>query len=76
MSHIILSGSDYTIGNKRYGKCIDCNTIINLDSSGVIVIDEYKNYITNNGSYRLDNGIIILSEKDYEFYKKGELILD
>lgn len=76
MSHIILSGSDYTIGNKRYGKCIDCNTIINLDSSGVIVIDEYKNYITNNGSYRLDNGIIILSEKDYELYKKGELILD
>lgn len=75
MNHVILTGSDYVIGNKRYAKCIDCNSIINLDSSGVIVIDEYKNYISDNGSYKLDNGIIVLSEKDYELYKKGELIL-
>lgn len=58
-------------------QCIYCKAWIDQDGpiAGVFSLNAV-NYITNNGSYINANGIIILSDKDYELYLSGKLDLD
>ena len=57
---------------KRFARCIGCNFMLDLRSD-VANIQGYsifrKKYVTNNGSYVLSNGIIVLVDADYELYR-------
>lgn len=57
-------------------RCIKCGHLI---GSGGILYDSLPSpveYITDNGSYVMSNGIIYLSNVDYELFLSGELDID
>ena len=59
-----------------YNTCIDCNTLIPANT-GPGIVEPLSNYIwqvTDNGSYKLTNGIIVLVDEDIDSYKKGTLV--
>ena len=61
--------------------CVDCYAVLNMKGDGDIgmvpgVYSLRKNYITDNGSYILPNGIIVLVDEDYLLYLNGELHLN
>ena len=58
-------------------RCIRCNGIV--QSGGGAIVGLYLGqiqYITGNGSYVRPDGIIVVSDIDYELYLSGELDLD
>ncbi len=59
-----------------YNTCIDCKALIPANT-GPGIVGPLSNdiwQVTDNGSYKLTNGIIILVEKDIDAYKKGTLV--
>ena len=59
-----------------YNTCIDCNVLIPANT-GPGIVGPLSNdiwQVTENGSYKLTNGIIILVEEDIDAYKKGTLV--
>ena len=69
--HVIKENS--VLGNKA--ECIDCKAFLDLGYDMCIrpLFDNIM-YITKNGSYKLSNGIIVLTEVDYQSYVTGTLI--
>lgn len=73
LAHAIIGT---TIENGRYAKCIGCQALLDLNSDKAIVRAKRQNnrIVSDNGSYILANGIIILDEKDIESYMNGSLV--
>ena len=70
----------------RYGICMACNNEVpigngtispwgNGDASVDGISDFEGQILTENGSYMLPSGVIVLAPADVEAYLKGELIL-
>ena len=56
--------------------CLDCGAVIISSTTGPGIIQPMSSNIwkvTDNGSYKLTNGIIILVEEDIDSYKEGTL---
>ena len=71
LAHAVIST---TIENGRYAKCIGCQTLLDLYSDKAIVRNRNKQrMVSDNGSYILSSGIIVLDEKDIESYINGSL---
>ena len=57
--------------------CLDCGAVIISSTTGPGIIHPMSSNIwnvTDNGSYKLTNGIIILVEEDVQSYKEGTLV--
>ena len=57
--------------------CLDCGAVIISSTTGPGIIQPMSSNIwkfTDNGSYKLTNGIIILVEEDIDSYKEGTLM--
>ena len=55
--------------------CIDCNAVITNSGPGIVgPLNKNIWQVTDNGSYKLTNGIIILVEEDIDSYKEGTLV--
>lgn len=70
----VYTDADVNDGN-RTTTCIDCKAVIS--NSGPGIVGPLSNdiwQVTDNGSYKLTNGIIILVEEDIDAYKKGTLV--
>jgi hypothetical protein len=61
----------HIVNTEDMTRCVLCNGLVS--SSGITPLSLIKNYITENGSYLLSNGIIVLVSIDYEKYLSGEL---
>lgn len=72
--HAIKSGSTYIENGHHYAKCIDCNDIINLDTTFVFVRNLKKIKVSCNGSYVYENGLHVIVEKDIEDYLNKKLV--
>ena len=58
-------------------RCIHCNAIVQSGGGAIVGLSlEQIQYITDNGSYVRPDGIIVVSDIDYELYLSGELDLD
>lgn len=64
--HVVISGQSI---------CIHCGGTINNGFVGINSTIAYK-AVTNNGSYILENGIIVLVEDDLQSYLDGTLIFN
>lgn len=74
--HVISQNSIINIGTHLYGTCLYNNSSIDLGvgGGGLIGPNNYNDLlVTNNGSYILENGIIILVDDDIEAYNDGTL---
>ena len=59
----------------RFKPCVDCGAFIDTQNYDVIVLNnEYV--ITQNGSYSLPNGVIMLVDQDIQSYLDGTLIFN
>jgi len=59
-----------------YNTCLDCNALIPANT-GPGIVGPLSNdiwQVTDNGSYKLTNGIIVLVDEDIDSYKKGTLV--
>lgn len=71
--HVIKESS--ILGN--IAVCAECDAKLDLRSDiGITPIFDSIIYITENGSYKLPNGIIVLTDIDYIAYKNGTLIFN
>lgn len=64
---------------KPTARCLGCNALLDMGGNGDIgmvpgILSTSVNIITENGSYILPNGIIVLVEEDIEAYLNGTLI--
>lgn len=64
---------------KPKARCLGCNALLDMGGNGDIgmvpgILSTGVNIITENGSYILPNGIIVLVEEDIEAYFAGTLI--
>lgn len=69
--HIITS--DAFSSSKKYATCLLCG---GNAEKGFIQIDSISNkiqYVTENGSFILPNGVIVLADEDIELYLNGSL---
>ena len=58
----------------KVGTCIICGATVLLSGNVIMPYSiNNPNYVTDNGSYALSNGVIILSEYDYQMYLEGIL---
>ena len=58
-------------------RCIYCNAIVQSGGGAIVGLSLGQiQYITDNGSYVRPDGIIVVSDIDYELYLSGELDLD
>ena len=68
--------SDVNDGDHK-ATCLECNTILDLNFDFAIIRSLYVNVKkSENGSYQLPSGIIVLVEDDIDLYMNGELIFD
>ena len=65
MPHAVVQGT--TI-------CIQCGGQADMGINPYSMNSTNVNYVTDNGSYILPNGVIILVEEDIEDYLKGTLL--
>lgn len=71
-----FSANDINDGNITR-TCLDCKAVIISNTTGPGIIQPMNSNIwqvTDNGSYKLISGIIILVEEDIDAYKKGTLV--
>lgn len=71
-----FTASDINDGG-AYNTCIDCEAMIRVNSGGPGIVGPLSNdiwQVTDNGSYKLSNGIIVLVDEDIQAYKKGTLV--
>lgn len=65
---------------KTQAICLGCNTLLNLNRDVALInplsLDEDYTIITENGSYIMSNGIIVLVPIDQQKYLNGELNFD
>ena len=79
-SHAVIAGSN---------KCIRCGAIVLVDGPIIVpgvnstsyvltpdTLPHVVEYISENGSYILSNGIIVLAEEDVQDYLNGNLLID
>jgi hypothetical protein len=73
--HAVEAGSTHTFHGHTYASCVDCGALVDLGTTIVVVegIDNQDLLITDNGSYVLPNGILIIVEDDLEDYFSGTL---
>lgn len=72
--HSILQSS---IVDDRYAPCIGCGHMLDLNTDMPIIRGQSINnsvMVSNNGSYILPSGIIVLVDEDLELYLNGTLI--
>ncbi len=70
--HVILSPQP----NQRFVMCIKCNYLLDLQDDYVAVLSNNKIAYTKNGSYILENGLVVLVNEDLEKYFNNELIFN
>ena len=71
----VVTYTDYSDGNNIV-TCIMCNAILDKNS-GLFMVNNVNNLPrTNNGSYKLPNGIIVLVEEDIQSYLEGTLVFN
>ena len=71
----VITYADYTDGNNIV-TCIECNVTLDKNS-GLFMVNNVNNLPrTNNGSYKLPNGIIVLVEEDIQSYLEGTLVFN
>lgn len=70
-SHAISS----TQANMLMATCLGCNQVLNMrvDIANVVLGINQNNVVTENGSYMLNNGILVLVPEDVEAYINGNL---
>lgn len=74
-SHAVDSSSIYYSNGHQYGTCVGCGYIIDLGTGGGIIGPlENGMMVSDNGSYILPNGIIVLVEDDIDTYLEGTLV--
>jgi len=73
-SHAIRAENIFIIFGQRHAYCINCGTLINLTTTLVVVVNGGQCLITDNGSYILPNGILVIVESDIESYLSNTLI--
>ena len=63
-------------GSNRYKPCVACGYMVDTQSTPSFgeIQSNQKRLVTENGSYILDNGIIILVDEDIEKYMNGTLV--
>ena len=70
----VFTSEDVNDGNTST-TCIDCNAVITNNGPGIVgPLNKNIWQVTDNGSYKLTNGIIILVEEDVDSYKEGTLV--
>ena len=72
-SHVVSSGSTITRNGHLYAPCIGCNRLIDLGSTGALINSLTGLLVSDNGSYILENEIIVLADDDLESYFDGSL---
>lgn len=71
--HAILESSFYYFNGHQFGNCIQCGATIDLGTGGGISYLNKKGIIiSHNGSYKLNNGIIIINDADYNYFIEDE----
>lgn len=69
-SHSVLFDD---IENGRYANCLGCGRRLDLTKDDANIIHGSTNMRTENGSYILPNGIVVLVQADLEAYENGTL---
>ncbi len=69
-SHVIRGAS--IMGTNASGKCYYCGALFNSDLLSIQSTEELEH--TDNGSYILPNGVIVLQDADLEAYLAGTLV--
>ncbi len=75
--HAIDPDSIYIVFGRRYAECLDCGEEIDLGIGGGIIIPgphSSNTMVSDNGSYILQSGILIIVKKDLESYFAGTLV--
>ena len=75
--HAIDAGTIYSFHGHQYGRCLDCQVIIDLGGNGPIIpVTPFNSnqMVTDNGSYILPNGIYVIVQEDLEAYLNGTLV--
>lgn len=70
--HAVDSTKIFIKNGHQYANCIDCNYLVDLGSTSVI-IPTNNLFITKNGSYVLENGIYVIVKEDMEAYLNKSL---
>lgn len=76
-SNLVHSILQSTIVDDRYAPCIGCGHMLDLNTDMPIIRGQSINnsvMVSNNGSYILPSGIIVLVDEDLELYLNGTLI--
>lgn len=60
-------------GGKRYATCLFCGGLAERGFVQLNALSAEVQYVTNNGSYILPNGVIVLVDEDIELYLNGTL---
>ena len=70
----VFTNEDVNDGNATT-TCIDCNAVVTNSGPGIVgPLSNNIRQVTDNGSYKLTNGIIILVEEDIQAFKEGTLV--
>ncbi len=72
--HVIIHDNTFFINRNRYGYCIECGDLVNIDLNIVITYSNEGVRYTENGSYILPNGIWVISREDLENYYLDNLV--
>ncbi len=67
-----VSSNAFT-GGKRYAPCLICGGLAERGFIQLNALSVKVQYVTDNGSYILPNGVIVLVDKDIELYLNGTL---
>ena len=65
--------SDLFSGGKRYATCLVCGGLAERGFVQLNALSAEVHYVTDNGSYILPNGVIVLVDEDTELYLNGTL---
>lgn len=61
----------------RYKTCVDCGYLVDTYSN-IVIVGPYSlnnTLYSDNGSYTLPNGVIVLMDSDINSYLNGTLVL-
>ena len=59
--------------NNRYARCIGCGRRLDLNEDDARIVLTNIRQMSVNGSYVLNNGIVVLEDADIEAYMNGTL---
>ena len=75
-SHAADASNLYFYNGHIYAPCLFCGTLVDLGGNGPIipVPGSINQMVTDNGSYIMDNGILVIVAEDLEAYLNGSLV--